>query len=211
MCVIFEVDYNCYMSQIFLQVCFSDESTIEILEDRTQFIRRRPEEEFFPECVVQKVKFPQKIMVWSVISCKGPGQLYVVQNTMRTDQYLNVLNNILIPQLNEWFPDGNCVFMQDSAPCHVAKKVKGFFSENGLEVLPWPGNSPDMNPIEGIWNDLKNKVNKEIITNKAELTEKLTKIWHQDPEIPLLIEKHINSMPNRIAALIKAKGGFTKY
>ena len=193
------------------RVCFSDESTLEILDDNCRCVRRRPGEEYLPQCLVQKVKHPAKVMVWSVISLHGPGRLHIVKNMMNAEQYRAVLETRLLPQLQEWFPDGNCVFMQDSAPCHTANVIKGYFTEIGLEVLPWPGNSPDLNPIEGVWFNLKDRVNEIISTNKRDLIERIIQVWHHNRDIPTLIEKYYASMPNRIAAVIKAKGGSTKY
>ncbi|CAK1599163.1 unnamed protein product [Parnassius mnemosyne] len=90
-------------------VCFSDESTFEILQNKALFVLRRHGEKFHPDCVVQTVKHPTKVMIWSVISSKGTGRLYVVKGIMKQDQYKEVLKNQLIPQLREWFPNGNSV------------------------------------------------------------------------------------------------------
>ncbi|GFW17360.1 uncharacterized protein TNCV_3905701 [Trichonephila clavipes] len=62
-------------------VCFSDESTFEILQNKAQFVRRRRGEMFHSDCVVQTVKHPTKIMIWSFISGKGTGRLYVVKGS----------------------------------------------------------------------------------------------------------------------------------
>jgi hypothetical protein len=150
-------------------------------------------------------------MIWSIVSVKGPGRVYVVNGIMNAQQYLDVLQQRLQPQLCEWYPDGNCVYMQDSTPCDKAKVVEEFFEGIGLEILPWPGNSPDLNPIEGIWHNLKNKVNQVITTNKRELIERIVQVWHRDPDMPSLIAKYYDTMPNRIKAVIKSKGGATKY
>ncbi|GFW97336.1 retrovirus-related Pol polyprotein from transposon 412 [Trichonephila clavipes] len=83
------------------KVCFSDESTFEILQNKVQFVHRRRGEKFHSDCVVQTVKHPTKIMIWSVISDKGTGRLYVVKGMIRQDQYKDVLQNHLIPQLEE--------------------------------------------------------------------------------------------------------------
>ncbi|GFU89984.1 uncharacterized protein TNCV_2438711 [Trichonephila clavipes] len=83
------------------KVCFSDESTFEILQNKAQFVRRRRGEKFHSDCVDQTVKQPTKIMMWSVISGKGTGRLDVVIGMMRQDQYKDVLQNRLIPQLEE--------------------------------------------------------------------------------------------------------------
>ena len=101
--------------------------------------------------------------------------------------------------------------MQDGAPCHKGKTVMKFLEEKGVELLPWPGNSPDCNPIENLWAILKNKMKKFNITNKKDLIAKLIEIWHHDPDIANSCKNLIWSMPKRIAAVIKAKGYFTKY
>ena len=111
----------------------SDESTLEILADNCRHVRRRPGEEFLPQCLVEKVKHPLKIMLWGAISVKVPGRLYVVQGTMNAEQYKTVVKNRLMLQLSDWFPDGNCVFMHDSEPCHTAKVIKQFDDEVGLK------------------------------------------------------------------------------
>ncbi|GFV16927.1 uncharacterized protein TNCV_4365271 [Trichonephila clavipes] len=112
------------------QVCFSDESTSEILQSYAQFVRRRRGEKFHSDCVVQTVKHPTKIMIWPVISGKGTGRLYVVKGMMRQDQYKDVLQNRLIPQLKEWFPNGEpYIFMQDGALCHTARSIKAFWPD----------------------------------------------------------------------------------
>ncbi|VEN63703.1 unnamed protein product [Callosobruchus maculatus] len=120
------------------------------------------------------VKHPVSIMVWSVISSKGMGYLYIVEGTMKQDQYKRVLEARLIPQIKDWFPENEeYVFMHDSAPCHTARSVTTFLSEKNVRVLPWPGNSPDMNPIENLWKLTKREVAKEAITNKRQLIETL--------------------------------------
>src|ERR1700759_1075728 len=101
--------------------------------------------------------------------------------------------------------------MHDGAPCHRSAVVTQYLEESGSEVLPWPGKSPDMNPSEGLWKTLKDKVHSVTITNTRQLTERLIQVWHHDAELQNLGRQYINGMPDRIKALIKAKGGHTKY
>lgn len=194
------------------QVCFSDESSFEIMAKKPQFVRRHPGEKYHPDCIIPTVKHPTKVMIWSDISGKGTGRLYVVQGTMRQDQYKEVLQKRLLPQLRDWFSNGESfVFMQDGAPCHTARSIKAFLQQENVTLLPWPGNSPDMNPIENVWELLKREVAKDIITTKHHLIEKIIHVWNHHTQLQEAVQSCIDSMPRRIEALITAKGGMTKY
>ncbi|GFW67726.1 uncharacterized protein TNCV_3445981 [Trichonephila clavipes] len=123
--------------------------------DKTQFVRRCRGEIFHSDCVVQTVKHPTKIMIWLVISGKGTGRLYVVKGTKTPVQ------RCLAKSLDsaEWFPNGEpYIFMQDGAPCHTARSIKAFLAEQNIPLLDWPGNSPDMNPIENVGELIKREV-----------------------------------------------------
>lgn len=194
-----------------LQTCFSDESTFHVLDDKSQFVRRRPDEKFNSDCVVKTVKHPISVMVWSVISSKGLGRMHIVEGTMRQDQYRRVLESRLLPQLQEWFGNGRKVFMHDGAPCHMAKSIKKFLDEHQIPVLPWAGNSPDMNPIENVWEFLKRELAKEKITTKVQLVERIIYHWNHNQNLKQIALNCIDSMPRRVDALLKARGGLTKY
>lgn len=194
-----------------LQVCFSDESVFSICEESSQYVRRAAYEEFSEQCVAQTVKHPTSAMVWSIMSAQGTGRLYIVEGSMNQHQYRKVLETRLLPQLKDWFPEGDFVFMHDGAPCHKAKSITKFLAEKDVKTLPWPGYSPDMNPIENLWGIVKKRLKKINITTKVKLIENLIQIWHRDDEIKNKCSVLIESMPRRIELLIKNKGMHTKY
>ena len=78
-----------------------------------------------------------------------------------------------------------------------------------LHVMNFPPQSPDLNPIENLWDHLKREKVKHRSTNKDNLWDVLNQSWNNiKPEVLI---KLVHSMPNRVNAVLKAKGGHTKY
>ena len=101
--------------------------------------------------------------------------------------------------------------VEDGAPTHRSKAAHDFRSQNSLETFPHPPQSPDMNPIEHVWKQLKVLVNKRPIRPQnvdllwVALQEEWLKIDND------FINSLIDSMPHRVQALYSAHGGSTKY
>lgn len=151
-------------------------------------------------------------MIWGCITAEGAGPLYFVEGTMRSDQYIKVLKTILLPYLGTLEGQKEeYTFMQDGAPCHTSILSQKCLREIGLEVLPWAGNSPDLNPIENCWAYLKTQVYKLNNPTINILKENIKKIWEHDDGMRQMIAACIKSMPDRVKAVLQAKGKQTKY
>ena len=89
--------------------------------------------------------------------------------------------------------------------------AKQWFQDHGIDVLLWPPQSPNLNPIEHLWEILKRRL---VSYERApggilEVWERVQDEWEKiDVEI---CQKLIKSLPKRVEAVIKAKGGYTKY
>lgn len=88
--------------------------------------------------------------------------------------------------------------------------MKNFIQSVGVRTLSWPGNSPDLNPIENCWQVVGRKLAQHKPVNKTSLREAIIRVWNHELNVDY-IKKLIDSMPTRIQAVIKARGGTTKY
>lgn len=150
-------------------------------------------------------------MFWGCFSIHGPGPLMTVEGMMDSLKYIDVLDTQLIPAMQQWYPENNGVFQEDLAPCHSSKISKTFKQENEINVLPWPGNSPDLNPIENLWAIIKTKLRSRDCTTKTKMIAAVFEIWNNDELLKPMCKNLVYSMPKRVELLLKAKGGHIKY
>lgn len=191
-------------------VIFSDESKICLNSAKPPVVRRRSGEALSPGCYVQTVKHPVGVMVWGCFSHSGLGRIKFIKGTMNSDGYEEIVRTEVTRSARDMFGDQPWIFQQDLAPCHTSKKMTRVFDELGMEVLPWPGNSPDLNPIENLWHILKKKVNERQPKTERELKEAILRCWNRDISGDIT-RSLIDSMPTRVSQVLNAKGSITKY
>ncbi len=123
-------------------------------------MRRSKDESIKAGHLVQTVKHPLKQMFWGCFNFNGVGPLCPVIGMMNSAQYIDVLKDYAVPTLKNMKNRNHPIFQQDLAPCHTSKAVKKYFADNSITTLDWPGNSPDVNPIENLWAIMKAKLRK---------------------------------------------------
>ena len=149
------------------KVIFTDECSIRINPGfAIRRVRRYSNSDpFMPQYIRPTSKHPISVMVWGSICSSGVCKLQICDKNMNADEYINVLKNNFF-QSTELYGIKNPLLQDDSAPCHRAKKVNDYKIKNGINSLDWPGNSPDLNPIENLWTIVKRKAVKKINQNK---------------------------------------------
>jgi hypothetical protein len=150
-------------------------------------------------------------MFWGCFSNQGTGPLSSIIGTMNSVKYMDTLSQALLPQMNQWYPEGGAIYQQDNAPCHKAASVTAFLENEGVIVLTWPPYSPDLSPIENLWAIVKAKVHSSTYNSKDELVAAVLQVWHHDEDVKKACKTLIEGMPRRIQACIAAKGGVLKY
>lgn len=150
-------------------------------------------------------------MVWGCFARKGVGNLVDIPCTMTKEVYMDILQKNLRESAERLGMRRGLIFQQDNDPKHTAKVVQKYFKDNRVNVLDWPAQSPDLNPIEHLWAELERRIQKRDVRpkNKTELMEALVEEWSQIS--PDVTAKLVDSMPKRCKAVLQAKGGHTSY
>ncbi len=159
-----------------------------------------------PCCLKSSVKF-HTVMIWAVISSAGVGPLCFLKSTVNAAIYQEILEYFTLSSADKLYGDADFIFQQELAPAHTAKGTKSWFNDQGITVLDWPANSPDLNPIENLWGIVKRKMRDTRPNNADELKATVKETWASIP--PQQFHKLITSMPCRTEAVIKAKGAPT--
>lgn len=191
-------------------ILWSDETKINLMgSDGRRYVRRPPNQELIPKYTIKTVKHGGgNIKLWGAFSWYGVGPIYWIKEIMDQNEYAHILQEIMLPFAEDHMPL-IWKYQQDNDPKHTSRRAKQFFGDNRVNVLPWPSQSPDLNPIENLWTYLKNAVGKHKTKNKQELWEIIKAEWKA---IPLeLCQKLVDSMPTRCGEVIKHKGHKTKY
>lgn len=209
----FAMQYRNWSANDWKKVMFSDESHFELRFGNQGDRCRRPvgSDRFDSSFTKKTVKHPQKVMAWACFSWKGRGGIeFLDQGEMMNGiRYLRVLEDKL-----EYFMQshGTTHFLQDGAPCHKAKIVTRWFEARpNISLIRWPGNSPDLNPIENVWSWMKRQLKEVPCTNLVELKQEILKLWCQKMDDCEYLRHLVESMPRRLEEVIQREGGMTKY
>lgn len=157
------------------------------------------------------------LMAWGCLTWGGVGRLAKIEGRMDRHQFIRILEDNLVPTLDalSLMPDmpaqQDLIFQQDNDPKHTSKDAQAWFGGRNISLLSWPAQSPDLNPIENLWSLLKRKIGERPEAPKG-ILELWSVVQEEWSKINLgYCRALIDSMPNRCKAVIRARGGPTKY
>ena len=191
-------------------VFWSDESKFQIFgSNRRVFVRRSKEERASETCTVPTVKHGGgNVMVWGCFGNNKPGYLVRITGKLNKEGYLKILQDAAVPSgLN--IIGREFIFQQDNDPKHSSKLCQNFLKQKSdekiLKIMQWPSQSPDLSPIELVWDELDRRVKNSSPTSSEHLWELLESEWNNLDED--YFKKLTNRMPRVCVEIIKAKGG----
>lgn len=194
------------------EILWSDETWVTEGFHRRIYITRKAGEVLHPDCVDTKVKKKAGWMFWGCFSgiTKGPVVFWEKEwGTINKTTY----QEHIVPIVHGWIRlNPHLKFMQDNAPGHKAQDTRNDLKERGVTLIFWPAFSPDLNPIETVWNLMKDYIQRVYGDKKLsydQLRKAVREAWDSIP--PEELGDLINSMKDRCQAVIDANGMHIPY
>jgi transposase len=195
-------------------VVWSDETMVDRLgPDGRNWVWKKRGSALTERHVQGTVKFGGgSLMMWGCMTSHGVGYACRIDGRMDAALYTHVLDEEFLNTIEYYgLERDDVIFQQDNAGVHTAQIVTQWLEDNVITTLKWPAQSPDLNPIEHLWWHLKKRLMQyeEEPSGILELWKRIEVEWDAISQETCL--NLIDSMPSRIAAVIGAKGGYTKY
>ena len=196
------------------KIHWSDESRflLHAVDGRVK-IWRRPGTAYAPRYIMPTVPYGGgSVMVWGCLSFHCKLDLLTIRGNLTGQRYIEeVLEPVVVPHFDNHALATRPVFMDDNARPHRSQAVRQVIQNNAVNHLPWPAMSPDLNPLEHVWDMLGRRIQHRDPPpqNLAQLEAALHEEWQQFPQERF--QRLVRGMRRRLQAVIQVRGGSTRY
>ncbi|UYV84058.1 hypothetical protein LAZ67_X001011 [Cordylochernes scorpioides] len=207
------LEHHAWTHDQWANVPFSDESRFSLNTDyRRVFIWREPGTRYHPSNIREIDSFRGgSLLVWAGISSSRRTHLHIFSGGTLTAQRYR--DEILEPYLRPYRDQigHNIIFMDDNARPHRARLVNEYLQSENIRRMDWPARSPDLNPIERVWDALGRRIGARhpSLRTLVELRTALLEEWGLLP-LDLLLQSMVNSMRARCETLIAVRADSVK-
>jgi transposase len=206
----FAREYETWSDDRWDRVIFGDEGYIYLGVHGQVWVQRPADAAYLKEYMVPgQLQFPPKVGVFACFTSQGVGDMRIIYDDMDERLYTDTMARTLKPSALRVFPSGPWQYLHDNASYHTGRASYTWFHNNGVDCIKLPPHSPDLNPIENLFNYWKRRVEARRPRNTTKLTEYCLEEW---ANIPLLMcSILVDSMRDRMRAVIDAEGHKSGY
>ena len=191
-------------------VLFTDESRFNLEHsDGRRRVWRRPGERYDEQNIVQRDRYSGgSIMVWGGFARNRKTDLITVQGTLTAVKYCaQIVQPVIVPFARQ---RPGVIVQQDNARPHTARFTMNVFNTYNIQLLDWPARSPDLSPIEHMWDILGRRVwERANVRNLGDLEQALHAEWLNIPMRD--VNQIVSSMRRRCTAVMNANWVHTQY
>ncbi len=176
-CLTFAKKYLDYPQDFWANILWTDETKVELFgKCVSHYIWRKTNTAFHKKNIIPTVKHGGgSVMVWGCFAASGPGLLAIIDGTMNSALYQKILKENVRLSVCDLKLKHTWVMQQDNDPKLISKSTSEWLQKNKIKVLEWPNQSPDLNPFEMLWHDLKQSIHARKPSNVAELNNSAKK------------------------------------
>jgi transposase len=159
------------------------------------------------------VKHGAKINAFAAFCADGTSDIHLFTENLTASLYTDILESVLLPATARVMQGRPWRLLQDSDPKHTAKHTTEWLDERKISYFSraeWPPYSPDLNPIENAWAEVARRVRSLEPSNTKELHAAIRSAW-ADTMTDSFRRALVDSMPRRLLAVRRVRGGHTTY
>jgi transposase len=205
----FANQYADWTEEDWCRVFFSDETPFYLGQHGRVYVQRPVGKALDPKYTYKEDPLKGKVSLWACICGHGLGHAELFVGSLNSTQHRDILRHSLVPTLRQFFPEGPWYFQQDNARFHTTPDTLAYLHEKGVTLIEWPPWSPDLNPIENLWNDLKRRVYARHPQTMEELEQSIREEW--DATDLNFISHICRSMPHRLQLVLANHGHKISY
>ena len=149
------------------------------------------------------------VMVWAAVTMHRCTSLQFIAGNLNSQRYFNEMMRPMVLPLLRQIGQG-AMFQDDNARPHRGHIVNDFMQVKNIKRMDWPANSPDLNPVESLWDELGGRTYRDNPPQTIpQLRHRLAQEWQNIPQAT--IRRCVGSMRKCCQECVNTRGGHTSY